>query len=112
MSGFKLTEKQQEAFTRAVYDGLDATEKVIRIVVKASGSGESEAMPDPIDELEAIASVDQDDFAWEDFPNGEQKRSRRSGGEQACDPRLAAQFLRQGAKYLLRMERRLVEGRR
>ena len=113
------TPKQREELTRSVYEGLDVAERVIKMYSSSVGSGETEdweAMPDLTDDLEAIASADEDDFTSEEVPAGKRGRARAapgaSNGASPSDRRLAAEALRRCAKYLLRMERRLIEAGR
>jgi hypothetical protein len=120
---------REEAYTKAVFERLDLAEKVIKLIIKAGGtseaedigetaadhwgededearSGSAEFESDPFEELDELA----EDFEglWEDEASRTttgrpQRRPRPSGNErQQC-----SHALRQAARYLLRLERRL-----
>jgi hypothetical protein len=115
----RMKPERQQALTEQIYDGLDAGEKVLTVILKGWGSAESEDW--------AVAdgeASDWEDLEWEDlleaggfaergngrWTNGEGGRgSQDRAAETMTDRRRAAQALRQTAKYLLRMERRLLE---
>ncbi len=131
---------REKALADAVFDGLDIAEKTVKIAVKA-GSGESEswengetdgwdaedatgeswesaaweAETDAFGELEDLA--ESSEAAWEDeSADGmtkppQQKRPQRTGQSPVNQSRECAHALRQAARYLLRLERRLGQPR-
>jgi hypothetical protein len=107
----RISAAEGEVLTQRVYDALDTGEKVIRVVV-AIVSREADGIGDMFDDLESLDFDAEDELAWEDFADGEVPPRRARAARPADDRRLAAEALRKTAKYLLRIERRLLDAGR
>lgn len=109
----RISAADGEVLTQRVYDALDTGEKVIRIAV-AIVSRETDGIGDMLDDLESLDFGGEDELAWEDFSDGEvaQRRPRPRAASAPDDRKIAAAALRKTAKYLLRMERRLLDAGR
>jgi hypothetical protein len=95
----RVPKAKEEALAKAVFQALGLAEQVIKVSTSESEGGDWEG--------ESGADWSSDDGEWEDFDGETPARKRAAAGGPSAERRRAAHALRQGARYLLRLERSL-----
>ena len=99
----KVSSKQAHAYATEVFNSLEPAEQILKIVIDKAGSGEAEIWDDE-DQFDGYDGLDED----EDFSDAMVRRASASPAERVR----CANALRNGARYLLRLERQLAAGGR
>lgn len=114
------TRARAQEMSKQIYQELSVAEKAIELIIKSTGSGEDDdEYLDFIDDDESYwetddhALPDEEDDYFDEDRDDELDFMRASGrrrGRQPTSHRDCAKALRQAARYLLRVERRLSAG--
>ncbi len=110
----RIGPKQEQAFATALRDGLKMAEQVIRVAAQESDEPEDWECEDwehadgggASDDPGSLEVLDED---WEEFDDEAARAPRGAAAASSADLRRCAEALRRSARYLLRVERQLMD---